>query len=62
MSINWTQATHVGIQLYNNMMKIFSGEMMSMWSQSSQNIGMSEAVTSLIDFMNHQMTEKNKEE
>ena len=62
MTITWVQATHVGRQLYNNMMKVFSGGMTSMWVRSEQYIGMSEAVIGLIDSINHQMTEKNKEE
>ena len=62
MTINWVQATHVGRQLYNNMMKVFRGEMTSMWLRGEQYIGMSEVVVGLIYSINHQMTEKNKEE
>lgn len=62
MTVNWVQATHIGTQLYNNMMKVFSGEMTSMWLRSEQYVGMSEAVIGFIDSINHQMTEKNKEE
>ena len=59
---NWTETTRIGRELFDNIMKLFSGELNTPWAQFDKFINLGESLTQLTDVVNHRMSEQDIEE